>query len=85
MRDFDDIYDVDEVQKRFQKYLKCVDCEFCLINESGYVCADKYYGKQLTPEEVQNNPICEGEDISFSTYMELEKEMHEENKDRKKD
>ncbi len=84
MPKFDDLYDVDDVQKHFRKYLRCMDCEFCFVNEKGFMCADRYYGKQLTEDEVKNNPICEGEDISLQAYIELEKEMHEEEKNDRK-
>jgi hypothetical protein len=84
MAENDDIYDFADVQKKYQKYLKCGDCEFCFADQDGYVCADKYYGKHMTEEEVQNNPICEGEDISVSSYMELEEEMHEDKKNGRK-
>ena len=76
------IHDVDEVQKKFQKYLKCQDCEFCFPdpeNPGGCVCADQYYGKKLTDEDL-NKPICDGEDISLGAYIELDKELEEKEK-----
>ncbi len=62
----DELEEISIVMERFRPQLKCYDCEFCF----GDICAGEYYGKHLTDEDLEK-PMCEGPDISLSTYSQL--------------
>lgn len=69
------IYEVSEVMEHYKGQIKCADCEMCMADDKGIVCAGEYYGKQLSPEDLKHE-ICEGYDVSLPKYIELEEKMH---------
>jgi len=53
---------------------KCIECEFCFLNKEGYICADAFYGQNIT-ETIKEDKECYSE--SFNVFSERSKSEEE--------
>ena len=58
---------------------KCKDCEFCFENKDGYICADAYYGQNIS-DTIDSEKECYSESFdSFYKRLKSEEIIYQKN------